>query len=145
MLKSPLRTALIAATILYVSCAKDESLSALPAADRVLVGQLKSEFIAGEIAEPSSVSRLLEFANSQRQRLWSSGQVVHTKCSLSFTFMSGPNHLGYIALDGNSFFSSGHSGQAQRPASPQEAQAFIALVSSALLPEPFKQGKCKLP
>jgi len=145
MLKSPLRMVLVAVAVSLASCAKDESLSALPASDRVIVGQLKSELVTGEIAEPSSVSRLLQFANSQRQKPWSSEQVVHSQCSLSFTFMVGANRIGYIALDANAFFSSGGLGQAQRPASPQEVQAFLALVPSALLPEPFKQGKCKLP
>ena len=116
------------------ACGKHE-LTPLPSADRVVIGQLKSTAVVGEIKDQNQVNSLLNFANIQRRGGWSGIGVIHSACTLSTTFFTGAQRQGYLGQDGAHFFSNGPSGEFNKGATAAEIQSFRELIPAEMRAE----------
>jgi hypothetical protein len=123
--------------------AREESQLVPLVGDRIEIGALKDVRVFGEIRDPTSMHRAIEFANTQRQRTWTTFQVIHGCESVLLTVFLGTNPVGYFAWepsgDGRGhFYTSSSSGKVRRGATESESREFISL-----LPQDVQLKKCK--
>jgi hypothetical protein len=110
----------------------------LPTPDRVSVGELKKREPAGDITDAATVARVHALVNELRAGKWEKSEAAFSSCgTVVLRLREQDRPLGYLALDGELFFTNGLEGGLQQAATPAARERFMALV-----PTWFETTKC---
>jgi hypothetical protein len=123
---------------LLVGCSAERKLEPLPAADRIAIGEFNKPEPGGEIRDAQAVQRAWALANSLRQGQWTAQKVEHGNCgTVVLTFRAEGKAVGYLAIEGERFFTSAPDGEVTQPASAARIDEFLAL-----LPRWYERSRC---
>jgi hypothetical protein len=120
------------------ACTGERKLEPLPAADRIAITQFGKPEPGGEIGDAQVVQRALDLANELRQGTWAAQKVEHSSCgTVVLTFRAAGKPVGYLALDGERFYTNAPDGEVMQAASPPKLDEFLAL-----LPRWYERSRC---
>lgn len=120
------------------ACSQQRTLDPLPAADRIVLGELGKAEPRGEIGDARVVQAALDLANRLRQGAWTAYKAEHSTCAtVLVTFRAEGKPVGYLALDGERFFTNAPGGEVTQEAPPERIAEFLAL-----LPRWYERSRC---
>jgi hypothetical protein len=129
---------MVALAALASACSREGPAPPLPTPDRVSVGELRKREPAGDITDPAVVAQVHALANELRAGRWQSAEAEYSSCgTVVLRLREQDRPLGYLALDGETFFTNGPEGGLQQAATPAARERFLALV-----PRWFEPAKC---
>ena len=127
---------LLAAVV--AGCSSDIKLEPLPVANRYAPGELRKGEPGAEVTDARAVQRALDFANTLRQGAWSAEKVEHSSCgTVVLVFREQDKPVGYLALDGERFFTNAPKGEVMQAATAARIDEFLAL-----LPRWYERNRC---
>ncbi|MBC5768459.1 hypothetical protein [Ramlibacter albus] len=133
-----MRAAALLLAAALCACSAERKLEPLPPADRIVITQYGKPEPGGELTDAQAVQRAWTLANALRQTAWAAEKVEHSSCgTVVLTFRAQGKPVGYLAIDGERFFTNAPDGEVVQPANPARMDEFLAL-----LPRWYERSKC---